>query len=333
MDQVLSFFNKWVNALYIVAFVFIVIGIVLLLVPSLKSIVWQTIGGALLGAGFTIIVTTITSQRSISEQYKKEANLQRKTGVYGPLHAELKVLRETFDDVRAGRASYPQYITIYKDSFKPSLVLTTYNPCTFAWWPQFKENYHIDDFTPVAQKRLNELQSRIEAYDAAMESARKATQAILMRLFAMKIEKEEQRASYQEWRDGNQPGPYTPETRWFDFIKSQNQGVSPEMPLGKGLSRQWAHTVEWLLADKADQAAQEIYNTDARQWGAPDAVELSWFKDIFDATLANLKNDPVYEQVMRTQEELFKQISDVEKMLEAGLRHIRDRYEGGSPLV
>ena len=62
-------------------------------------------------------------------------------------------------------------------------------------------------------------------------------------------------------------------------------------------------------------------------------MELSWFKDIFDATLAELKNDPAYKQVILAQEELFKRLQDTEKMLEEGLRYIRDRYEGGTPPV
>jgi hypothetical protein len=333
MDRVPSFFKKWVNSLYLVAFAFIAVGVILFFIPTLKGTLWLTIDGALVGAGFTILVTTITSQRSISEQYKKEANLQRKTDVYGPLHAELKVLRETFDDVRAGGAPYPQYIGIHSDSFHPSLVLTTYTPYTFAWWPTFKENYHIDDFTSAAQKRLNDLQSHAEVYNTAVETTRKAVQAILMRRIATSIEKEEQRSSYQEWLHASNSGSYTDEKRWFDFIKMERTVVSPDMPLGKGLSRSWAHKVEWLLADKADQAAQEVYDTDARQWGAPNAVELSWFKDIFDATLTELRNDPAYKQVIHAQEELFKRLQDAEKMLEEGLRYIRDRYEGGTPPV
>lgn len=64
MHQLRSLFNRWLDGLYVVAFAFIVIGIILLLLPMLKGTVWQTIGGASLGAGFTILVTTITAGRS-----------------------------------------------------------------------------------------------------------------------------------------------------------------------------------------------------------------------------------------------------------------------------
>src|SRR5437868_11145170 len=84
------------NSLYLAAFFFIAAGLILFLLPMLKDAIWlQALAGALLGTGLTIIVTTLTANRSIQEQYKKEANLQRKLNVYGPLHAELKTLRES----------------------------------------------------------------------------------------------------------------------------------------------------------------------------------------------------------------------------------------------
>jgi len=78
--------KRWFSGLYLVsaAFSFIGIGTISLLLPLLQGTVWQTIGAALLGSGLTILVTAITARQSSNEQYKKEANLQRKTDIYGP---------------------------------------------------------------------------------------------------------------------------------------------------------------------------------------------------------------------------------------------------------
>ncbi len=105
-----SSLKKWFAGLYLVtlAFVLNIAGVILLLLPSLKNTLWQTISGALLGAGFTILVTSITAQQYSLEQYRKEANLQRKTDVYGPLHAELKMLRETFNKVHVSTIPFPR---------------------------------------------------------------------------------------------------------------------------------------------------------------------------------------------------------------------------------
>src|SRR6266700_1489617 len=160
MRQLLLFVKSWLNGLYLVAFVFNGAGVVLVLLPELKGQIWQIIEGALLGAGFTILVTTISARQSILEQYKKDANLQRKREVYGPLHAELRELREILDDARAGRRPFPQWIEIMGDEFRPSLYHTAYAPPTFSYWPMFKKNYHgDDDFTQRTQKLLEDVES------------------------------------------------------------------------------------------------------------------------------------------------------------------------------
>ncbi len=332
MHQLRSLFKRWFNGLYVVAFIFIVIGIVLLLLPALRGTVWQTIGGALLGAGFTILVTTITAGQSILEQYKKEANLQRKANVYGPLHAELKELREIFDKAYAGIEPYPWRIDIEGEQSRPSMFQRTYIPPTFSYWPTFRKDYRVDDFTHIAQKLLDDVQSHIRTYNEVVETARKATQAILRQHIATSIDKEAQRPEYQDWQRKRHEPPLI-QHRWFEFIDLQISTSTLDIPLGEYLSQSWTRTIGWFLADKPDQAAQAIYRSDAINWGAPDLVSLSWFQDIFQAVWTELKSDPTYQHVMLTQEKLFQRLQEAEKALEEGLRYIRDRYEGGIPPV
>src|SRR5262245_42646013 len=72
MRQLQLFVKSWLNGLYLVAFVFFGTGLVLVLLPGLKGQIWQIIGGALLDAGLTILVTTISARQSILEQYNKD---------------------------------------------------------------------------------------------------------------------------------------------------------------------------------------------------------------------------------------------------------------------
>src|SRR6266581_3327607 len=81
MHRLWSLLRRWLSILYFIAIALMVVGALLFLAPGLKGSIWQTIGGVLVGTGFTMLVTTITSQQSIHEQYKKEANLQRKEAV------------------------------------------------------------------------------------------------------------------------------------------------------------------------------------------------------------------------------------------------------------
>jgi hypothetical protein len=315
------------------AFVFIVAGVILLLLPSLIGTVWQTIDGALLGTGFTILITAITARQSSLEQYRKEANLQRKTDVYGPLHAELKMLRETFDKAHAGTAPYPRWIMISGVEPPSSLRYsnTTMLPA-FSLWPAFIADYRVDNFSPNAQNLLNEVQSLAEAYGKAVEEARKAMQAMLRPHIATSIAKEEQLSNYQEWlrkRNSN-----TPEyNRWFEFIYLQLTTTSTDMPLGAGLALSWARKIGWLLEDDPVQAAQDIYNEDAIDWDAAQHSSFSWFQDIFEATASELKSDLTYQRVQDAQQKLFTKLQEAESMLYQGLIYIRNHYEGGSPLM
>jgi len=331
-----SSLKKWFAGLYLVtlAFVFIVAGVILLLLPSLKNTLWQTISGALLGAGFTILVTSITARQSSLEQYRKEANLQRKTDVYGPLHAELKMLRETFDKAHAETIPYPRWIEISGIERPSSLryANTTMLPALY-YWPSFKTDYRVDNFSPNAQKLLDEVQSRAIIYGEAVEDARTVMQAKLIPHIAASIAKEERLSNYQEWlrkRNSNNAPEYN---RWFDFIQLQVSTASPDYALGKGLAQAWSVKIGWLLADKPVQAALDIYNGDALNWDASQHSSLTWFQDIFETTDGELKSDPTYQKFELAQKALFTKLEEAETLLYQGLIYIRNHYEGGSPLV
>lgn len=330
-----SSLQRWLTGMYLVTFalVFIVAGVILFLLPSLKGTVWQTISGALLGTGFTILVTAITARQSSLEQYRKEANLQRKTDVYGPLHAELKMLRETFDKAHTGTTPYPRWILISGVEPPSSLRFgnTTMLPA-FSFWPAFMADYRIDNFSPDAQKLLNEVRNLTVAYGKAVEDARKVMQVMLRPHIAASVAKEEQLSNYQEWlRKRNST---TPEyNRWFEFIYLQMTTTSTDMPLGEGLSQSWARKIGWLLGDNPVQAAQDIYSEDGINWDASQHSSLTWFQDIFEATASELKSDQTYQQMQDAQQKLFTKLQEAEAMLYQGLIYIRNRYEGGSPSV
>lgn len=90
------------NVLYVLAFALIAFGAFLFIRQVPKDMQWQqSIGALILGSGFTFLITTISAGRSILEENRKAANLERKREVCGPLHAELKELREIFAALRS----------------------------------------------------------------------------------------------------------------------------------------------------------------------------------------------------------------------------------------
>jgi hypothetical protein len=328
-----AFFKRQVNGLYLVAIAFIVVGVILSQLPTLKGTIWQSIGVALIGAGFTIFVTTITAQRSVFEQYKKDANLDRKRDVYRPLHAQLRELREVFDEAHAGRQPYPVWIKIEGDNFQPSLYMSAYVPPTFFYWPSFKKNSDVDDdFSHGTQKLLDDVQSHIKAYNEAAQTARKVTREKLTKHLESSFQQMERSREYQEWQKArNQPPPSIRNER-FEFMHSILSSSSGR-PLGDNLNQEWARKFGWLLAGKVDQAAKEIYDTDLRNMVPGVNVPLSSFIDLFQPTLDDLKNDPAYKDAMDAQDRLFKRLQDAEEKLKDGMIEIRNRYQGGPPPV
>lgn len=333
--------NRWwlyikrhFNGLYLVSFAFIVAGIVLFLLPSLKDTAWlQALAGALLGTGLTITVTTMTANQSIQEQYKKEANLQRKTYVYGPLHAELKTLRERLEEVKIEEEPYPQFIDISGGKAQLPLRQTGLIQPSLTLWPEFRKDYRIDDFTPNAQKMLDNVHKLGDTYNQAVHDVQKTMQDILRKYIAAEVLKIEKHHHYQEWQQRRKQPPYQ-QHAWFEFIERIIQfSDAANKPLAEDVSRSWSITIGWLLADKADKAAEEIYNHDIRNMGALDLISEDWFRNIFRATMRELEKNHTYFVAYKAIQFLTIGLREAENILYQGLLDIRNRYEGGTPPV
>jgi len=122
MSKLWSFVKRRFNILYILAIGFIALGAFLFIQPVPKGMEWQqSIGAVILGGGFTFLISTISAGRSILEENRKAANLSRKREVYGPLHAELKQLREIFANAQIGHEPYPQWMKMPEMNFNPYL--------------------------------------------------------------------------------------------------------------------------------------------------------------------------------------------------------------------
>src|SRR5260370_12387009 len=87
------------------ALALVVIGIIFLLIPGGGL---QGVGGIIFGTGLSVFLATLTNR----QQLAKEANLRRKTEIYGPLHAELQNLRERLNETRAGTKPYLHQIAV-----------------------------------------------------------------------------------------------------------------------------------------------------------------------------------------------------------------------------
>jgi hypothetical protein len=105
--------------------------------------------------------------------------------------------------------------------------------------------------------------------------------------------------------------------RWLE------SSASPEGPKRSHL---------WLLPEQPKRAAayvQSGYRSDMHALPPP----LDWLEPIIDATYWDLRGNAAYEAAQVALRELLSHTRTAEHLLEAGLRRIQEKYEGGPPLV
>ncbi len=335
---------------YLITFVLILFGAFFLTDPEPKILPWlPVLGGIVIGAGFTSFATMVANRQAIQEQYNKDANLERKQTMYGPLYIELKKLRQAFEDIYRGNEPLLQWIDVEGPKRARFSSPPIYLVPTYRCWSSFKEDFRaMTDFTPTAQDWFNEIQHSAISFDEAVEATRVLTCEVLKPHIDSAIEKEIKRPSYQEWllnRNNDIGNTIQKQHPWFPFIYNftevSSTAASLPKPLGQTAARSWIEifpvqtqpaTLGWLLAGKPDRAAQYIYDG-YLTFPSTTPPPLAWFQDIFQAAWPGLESNPAYQNVKTIQEKLFEQVQTAEKELERGIQRIRDRYEGGEPFV
>jgi hypothetical protein len=346
------------NSLAVVATILLIAGGILSFVVGARAHddTWKTVGGIVLGSGLTVIVGTLTGREAVHQQYVKEANLRRKTDSYGPLHEEMKALREALDTAHAGRAPYPRRIAVDPTATLPSMdimgTLDRDDPCLRAW-SDFKGNYHADDFSPAAHAILDRAQDAARRYNAAVDAAVNATVAALKPHIEAAIEGIVASSTYQHAREElvrrrAEPPPagvfYPPDRSWVAWLADDllRPGESIDS-LADTLARSWATfwptpaaempTVGWLLAGQPDRATSSIEATFRSVISASDPPPSGWVAGIIAAVMADVATVAAFQDARAVFNRLHADVRQGEHALERGLQIIRDRYEGGAPLV
>ena len=309
----------------------------------------KIVGGAVLGAGFSIVIAAVTGRRAVAQQYAKEANLRRKDQVYGPLHAELKRVREYLEDVKHGTRPYPPRIEV---GDPPPLYeapefqgpATSWVP-TLSLWAAFKADYRADDFSEAGKRLLDELDAAAGPYNAAIRAAEGPTIDALAAALDTTISSTKETAEYQDWHLNDEAEravtPYTHNPVPQDWLRRlAPQTGTPSSDLGREWARSWVKswpfyhlpaTLGWLLAGNAVRAAQHVH---AGYSGPGDpAPPLEWITQIMQAAIDSEQQSAPYIEVQSTSTAFLDKVKKAEIMLENGLRDIRNRYEGGMPPV
>jgi hypothetical protein len=257
----------------------------------------QVTGGALFAGSIGLISSLWTGRAAVHQQFAKDANVQRKIEVYGPLHAELKKLREWLEDASKGKQPYPKWIDGAGDEPAFSKYGHNYLVPTFRLWPEFKGDYRIDNFTESARKILDEAQHRAATYNVAVAATEKPSQDLLTPHIASAFESIRKTPDFQEWDQkyrttgGQQYG-------WFQRVDSASSFVTPDSPFGQAVAMVWLDNFGargWLIADRIDQAARSVYENYKRQ-GDVIPPDPSWFQTILQMMWTDIDNHPTYQE-------------------------------------
>ena len=189
-------FSKRLDVLTISAI--LTLGVSVLLLAMTTG--WlQVAGGALFAGDIGLISSLWTGRAVVHQQFAKDANIQRKTEIYGPLHAELKKLHECLEDASTGKQPYPKYIEGAGDEPASSRYAHNYMGPTFRLWLEFKGDYRVDNFTESARNILDKAKHRAAIYNVAVAATEKPSQDLLTPHIASAFEAIRKTPEFQEW--------------------------------------------------------------------------------------------------------------------------------------
>jgi len=330
-----SLLKRFFDAFSVVGGILLIAGLLLLVLAAALKVDWlRDAGGALFVAGLSLIISTSSGKEAVRQQNAKEANVRRKDEIYGPLHAELKQLRERLEDTSTGKQPYPKWIDGAGNEPDYSRYVHNYMGPTFRLWPEFKGDHRIDNFTESARKILDEVQNRAATYNVAVAAAEKLSRDLLAPHVASAFESISKTSDFHEW-DQKYRAMGGPKYGWFQRIDMAISSNTPDSPFGQGVANVWLDGFGargWLLAGRLDQAAMSVYEGYKRQ-GDVIPPDPSWFQEVLQMMWTDVDNHPTYREARSGLAALLEQVREAEKVLQEGLHYIRDHYEGGVPPV
>jgi hypothetical protein len=306
------------------------------LASVVHSVSWlQAPGAAVIGAGLAVLVSKSASQEAVREQYHKDANLRRKDEYYVPLHTDLKSIADRLADAKGGRQPFPQHVGLKEETYQGPVGLappSTLGGGTLWRWVAFRSDSRIDNFSQEARDLLDAAVALAEEYNAAIDAVLPPAQQALATNLTAAIEKTRRLRDFELWRRNPNYMTLSEGEREHWFTKF----AGPESP--EELGTEWATywlvqlgVAGWLFGGRPDMAATGIYRN--YSMSARPYPPLEWIRPVFDATYRDLESQDTYRDFTRAGNSLFEAVARVEQHLAAGLRSIRDRYEGGEPLV
>jgi hypothetical protein len=325
----------------------------------------SVVGGTLFAAGTSVFLSVLAARQSAMEGYAKEANVEHKDKLYMPLYDELKTLADELKEARVTRAQpYPQVIDDGRrstyDSHVGIFVTYGYTPLTLSLWSTIRTTRQVEYFSMEARRLLDATLEHAELYNDAAQEMRPPARELLARGLQAAIEDVENQQEYRDWyRDekeryerqfsgqtwsasqlGSQPRPLDERHQLFAAIA---YGRSFDI-VGHQLHENWAGawldalpiqqplTLGWVLAGRPDEGARVVYDGIIRNNQGASAP-VYWIEGLLSAMGRELETGEAYKEFVSQAYGLMRSLDAAVQRLDEGMTAIRDRYEGGAPLV
>ena len=319
----------------------IIVGAALLVVFSNNQPI-ATLAAALLGAGFTILISNLVGGQAIHEQYAKDANLRRRDTAYAPLWAELHYVQEKLTEAGKKQAPYPIVISSAEDE---DVIVPHWSPessrIQLATWLSFRASSTHQDFTEDSQQLFDTLLTQAEGYTLAVQETRDPVIQVLARHIDEAVEQTKATKDFQHWQEEYERperrsaplGQYPPSARdWYARLLQPTSGPS----FGDGLAKGWLYNSAavhgWILA-QAQQPLVEALQKYFQPSSDPPPPPQEWIAEIVFASWSELEALPACRDARQQARRLRELVNTAVNRLTQALQEIQDRYEGGRPLV
>lgn len=323
----------------------------------------SVVGGTLFATGISVFLSVLAARQTATEGYAKEANVGLKDRLYVPLYDELKKLADELKGAQEAQRPYPQVIDDgHRSGYdsRGNIVVLNYTPLTLSLWPAVRTTRQIEHFSAEARQLLGATLDHARTYNDAVEAMRPPARKLLARVLQEAIEKVEKAQEYQEWyRDeqkryeqqypgqnvfpsglNSQPPPPDEQHQLFAALAYGLSYAVVGHPLHEVWAGAWLNalpihqpmTMGWILARRPDKAAQVVYQSNiSTNRGATASIH--WYEELFTTVTHELRTGDEFQQFTNQAHTLAKSLNAALQRLDKGMQIIRDRYEGGAPLV
>jgi hypothetical protein len=301
----------------------------------------HTVGAAMIGAGFSVLIGAFTGKRAAYEQYAKEANLRRRDNVYNPLYRELRSSREMLEQAASHALPYPLFITSGQEQGDQIEGIFGFERIHLGEWPSFRTDARKYDLKSSTQRRLDDLLALGEAYTKAVQATQEPTETFLGRCFDEAAEEVKQRPAFAAWqKEFNDPErrklPHGTAPRLqYDWCELLIQPLSPGETIGSQMAPQWVRQLQlqgWVIGGDQKAVARRFRAWFGGNYGYAPPPE-SWTAGIIAAAWPELDGHPTYLHTREVVTNIYRLTSELEGQVALALQDIQDRYEGGEPLV